>query len=61
MLNIDLRNITGTINADNGRNSAAYAVTNNVLSVSSFSGDLEFYGDRIIIRGKGKINADLLR
>lgn len=57
----DLKNITGTIKADDGKNSATYAVTNNMLSVSGFSGSLEFYGNRIILRGTGRINADLLK
>ncbi len=59
--NFDLKNITGTIKADDGKNSATYAVTNNMLSVSGFSGDIEFYGNRIILRGTGRMNADLLK
>ena len=60
-ISIDLKNITGTIKASDGKNSATYEVKNNILSISGFSGDIEFYGNKIVLRGKGMMNADLLK
>lgn len=59
-LNLELKNISGTIKAKNDKNSAIYTVSNSALSISSFSGDIQYYGTRIILRGSGIMDTELL-
>lgn len=59
-LDIELKNISGIIKAKDPKNSAVYSVSNSQLSVAEFDGDIEYYGGKIILRGSGKMNAELL-
>lgn len=59
-LDLELKNISGTVNAKDSKNSAVYTVSNNALSISSFTGDIEYYGGKIILRGSGKMDTELL-
>ncbi|MBU4246331.1 MAG: hypothetical protein ABIF85_02080 [Nanoarchaeota archaeon] len=59
-LNLELKNISGTIKAKNSKNSAVYTVSNSILSLSSFSGDITYYGTKLILQGSGKIDTELL-
>jgi|GEM_PF-1897270 len=59
-LNLELKNISGIIKAKNSKNSAVYTVSNSILSLSSFSGDIQYYGTKIILHGSGKLDTELL-
>ena len=59
-VDLELKNITGTIKAKNDKNSAVYTVSNSVLSVKSFSGNIEYYGNKIKLVGSGKLDTELL-
>lgn len=59
-IDVELKNITGTVRAKDNRNSAVYSVSNNQLSISDFKGNIKYYGDKIILSGSGKMDTELL-
>ncbi len=59
-VDIELKNITGTVKAKDSRNSAVYSVSNSRLSISDFAGNIEYYGDKIVLLGSGKMDTELL-
>ncbi len=60
MVDLELKNISGTIKAKNDKNSAVYTVSNSALSVKSFTGNIEYYGNKIKLIGSGKMDTELL-
>lgn len=60
VVDLELKNISGTIKAKNDKNSAVYTVSNSALSISSFSGDITYYGTKIILQGSGIMDTELL-
>ncbi|VVB61343.1 Uncharacterised protein [uncultured archaeon] len=59
-VDLQLKNVSGTINAKDDKNSAVYTISNMALSISSFKGDIEYYGKKIVLKGSGKIDTELL-
>jgi len=60
-VNLDLKISPEQYKQTTAKTPQAYEVKNNILSISGFSGDIEFYGNKIVLRGKGMLNADLIK